>query len=826
MNTPTTYNHHAIEAKWRQHWSETDLYNTPTAEENPGQTFYCLDFFPYPSGAGLSVGHGRNYIPTDIISRYHRMQGHAVMHPMGWDAFGLPAENEAIKRGIHPRSTTVQYAANYRRQMTLMGCSYDWDREIDSSQPEFYRWTQWFFLLLHKRGLAYRGVGQQWWCPQCKTVLANEQVEAGGICWRCESTVHRRDMQQWFFRITAYADALLDDLEMLDWPEHVVTMQRNWIGRSEGVEFKMQVAEANHHFTVFTTRPDTVFGMTFAVLAPEHPLVKQITRPAQKDIVEVYCAEAAKRSDLDRIQGDSQRDGVFTGAYAINPVNGQLIPIYIADYVLMSYGSGAIMAVPAHDDRDFDFARRHNIPITVVIRPPNWDGQPLTSAYSEAGTLINSGPWDGLPSEKAKADILDWMEAEGIGKRSIQYRMRDWLISRQRYWGAPIPIIHCDACGSVPVPDEDLPVVLPHIEAWEPGDDGQSPLANVPEFVNTTCPDCGQPAKRETDTMDGFACSSWYALRFVSPDYHDGPFEPSALARWQTPDLYVGGAEHATMHLLYARFWTKVMHDAGIVPFREPYPRLRNQGMMGVRDPKTGQTPKMSKSGGNVVTPDAIAESHGVDALRIYLMFLAPFENSTIWEEDGINGAQRFIQRIWRFVTNVIDHASDAPENPSDDLVRVRHRFVKRITEDIDAFKFNTAIAAMMEFLNALTDHQKQHGITTSLIEASRIYTILLAPFAPHIAEELWQAFGGEHSIHRQSWPTWDEALVIEETVTLAVQINGKIKDRITVPTTINETDVTEQALQADTVQQAIGDRSVARVVYVPGRLVNVVVKG
>ena len=823
----TSYDFRTVEAKWRQRWAEVGLYRTPTPAEHPGPTFYCLDFFPYPSGDGLSVGHGRNYIPADVVSRYYRMRGYAVLHPMGWDAFGLPAENEALRRGIHPRQTTTRYAANYRRQMTLMGCSYDWAREINSSEPNFYRWTQWFFLLLYKRGLAYQATGRQWWCPTCKTVLANEQVEAGGICWRGHTGVYQRQMQQWYFRITAYAEELLADLETLDWPEHILTMQRNWIGRSEGIEFEMQVAGTGKSFRVFTTRPDTVYGITFAVLAPEHPLVDEITTAEQRAAVEAYCRAAVQRSELERLQGERRRDGVFSGAHAINPVNGQRVPIYVADYVLLSYGGGAIMAVPAHDPRDFDFARRYHIPLQVVISPPDWDGGPLRAAYTEPGLMVNSGPWDGQASTAAMAGIARWLEERGIGRRQVQYRMRDWLISRQRYWGAPIPIIHCQSCGLTPVPEEDLPVLLPHIEDWAPGDAGPSPLANVPAFVKTTCPNCGAAARRETDTMDGFACSSWYFLRFVSPHYDRGPFDPAALARWGRPDLYVGGAEHATLHLLYARFWAKVMADAGITPFREPFPRLRSQGMLTVRDPETGQTPKMSKSRGNVITPDSVAESHGADALRIYLLFMAPFENTTVWEEEGLNGATRFIQRVWQFVMGVMstEPEAGASNEAAEAIIGARHRFVQRISQEIEAFKFNTAIAALMEYLNALTAHRRDHGLTPELVRATRTFILLLAPFAPHLAEEVWARWGSDDSVHRQPWPTWDEALAVEETITLVVQVDGRVRDRLTVSAGIGEAEARQRALQSAGAQRYIDGRQIAQVIYVPGRLVNVVTK-
>jgi leucyl-tRNA synthetase len=861
-NRTDPYNPQKIEPRWRQRWAETAIYRTPDPTiERPDHrttkppTFYCLDFFPYPSGAGLSVGHGRNYVPTDVISRYHRMRGDAVLHPMGWDAFGLPAENEAVSRGIHPRDTTTRYAANYRRQMTLMGCSYDWEREINSSTPEFYRWTQWFFIQLYRRNLAYRAIGRQWWCPGCRTVLADEQIQADGTCWRNHTGVYKRDLEQWYLRITAYADELLDGLATLEWPEHIATMQRNWIGRSEGVEFDMEVRDTDARFTVYTTRPDTVYGMTFAVLAPEHPLVEQIVTPEHRATVTAYCRSTDRRSEVDRLQAG--RDGVFTGAYAINPVNGALVPIYVADYVLMGYGSGAIMAVPAHDERDFGFAERHGIPAPVVIAPPSWDGQPLQAAYTGPGTMVQSGPWNGLASEEAGQRIAEWMEAEGIGRRTVQYRMRDWLISRQRYWGAPIPIVYCDTCGAVPVPEEELPVLLPHIEAWLPGDDGRSPLANVPEFVHTRCPRCGGHARQETDTLDGFACSSWYFLRFVSPGYEQYPFDPDALARWGAPDLYVGGAEHAVMHLLYARFWTMVMADAGIVPFREPFPVLRSQGVMHARDAQTGEVRRMSKSTGNVVTPDEVAEAHGSDALRIYLLFMAPFENNTVWEEEGIVGAKRFLERTWRLVNAVardwgadrrsnaklgdrpqIGRGTGAPANrqtdrrgnqptaqPPNHLTTQLHRTIQRVTADVEAFKFNTAVAALMEYLNALSAHHQAHGVTEELADAARTYVLMLAPFAPHISEELWARMGGPYSVHQQAWPEWDEAWTAEETMALAVQVNGRVRDRIVVPVEITEARARERALHCEGVRRHTDGQHIERVIYVPGRLINVVTR-
>jgi len=817
-----SYNPQSIEPKWQRRWAETAINRTPAHPD--AHTFYCLDFFPYPSGDGLSVGHGRNYVPSDVISRFHRMKGDAVLHPMGWDAFGLPAENEAIKKGRHPRETTTRYAANYRRQMTLIGCSYDWEREINSSQPDFYRWTQWFFLLLYRRGLAYRAMGRQWWCPGCKTVLADEQIESGGVCWRGHQGVTKRDLEQWYFRITDYADELLADLENLDWPEHILAMQRNWIGRSEGVEFEMTVDGTGDRFSVYTTRPDTICGMTFAVLAPEHPLVTKVTTTQHRSKVVAYCEEAVRRSELDRLQAG--RDGVFTGAYATNPVNDARVPIYVADYVLMGYGGGAIMAVPAHDDRDFDFAARHGIPAPVVIAPSGWNGEPLTSAYTEPGTMVNSGPWDGLSSDEAKERIAAWLEAQGIGRRTVQYRMRDWLISRQRYWGAPIPIVYCDECGTMPVPENELPVLLPHIEEWLPGEDGRSPLANVSEFVTGTCPQCGSAARRETDTMDGFACSSWYFLRFVSPHFQHGPFDPAALEQWGAPDLYVGGAEHAVMHLLYARFWTKVMADAGIIPFREPFPVLRSQGVMHARDPETDEVRRMSKSKGNVVTPDEVAEIHGADALRIYLLFMAPFENNTVWEEEGIVGAKRFLQRFWQLAvaTANTDPPVDASAKQKSKLTNRLHQTIKRVSVDISAFKFNTAIAALMECLNEMTAYHREHGVTTELVTTTRTFILLLAPFAPHVAEELWERLDGPYSVHHQPWPQWEVDWVTEEKITLVVQVNGKVRARIQTPADIDDDAAQTLALNSAAVQRQLEGRSPRRVIIVPGKLVNIVV--
>jgi leucyl-tRNA synthetase len=813
------YRPQEIEPKWQKQWADTALYRTPTEEGDGVSTFYCLDFFPYPSGAGLSVGHCRNYVPTDVISRYHRMRGDAVLHPMGWDAFGLPAENEAIDKGVHPRDSTRRYAANYKRQMTLVGASYDWAREINSSEPEYYRWTQWIFGLLYRRGLAYQAMSPVNWCASCQTTLANEEVE-GGTCWRCHQPVIRRDLTQWFLRITAYAEELLRETEHLDWPEHILAMQRHWIGRSEGVEFEMPVAgRPDAAIRVFTTRADTVYGMTFAVLAPEHPLVARITTPDQRAAVTAYADRAQQLTEIERLSTERRRDGVWTGAHAINPVNGRQVPIYVADYVLTGYGTGAIMAVPAHDQRDYEFAQRYKLPVVEVIRPAEgpWEG---AAAYEGPGIMIHSGPFDGQASPAAAEAITAMMESAGYGTRSVQYRMRDWLISRQRYWGAPIPIVHCPQCGPMLVPEEDLPVLLPHLPDYLPRGDGQSPLANVPEFVQTSCPGCGGPAQRETDTMGGFACSSWYFLRFADPWYARGPFNPAAVRRWLPVDLYVGGAEHAVMHLLYARFWTKVLADAGMISFREPFPTLRSQGIVHAVDGK-----RMSKSRGNVVTPDEVVAGHGADALRIHLLFMAPFDRNVLWDEEGIVGAERFLQRVWRLCQPLarVQAVGQEPALGESNLRRVKHKTLRRVTEDVEAFKFNTAVAGMMEFTNALSAHLEEQGATPAFAEATEAMILLLAPFAPHLAEELWARRGGTYSVHQQRWPDYDPELTADELVTLVVQINGKVRDRLQVPAGISDEEARRRAIGSERVQSTLNGGHPKRVIVVPGRLVNIV---
>jgi leucyl-tRNA synthetase len=842
----------------------------------------CAGVFPYPSGDGLSVGHCRNYIPCDAVARLMRMQGYNVLHPMGWDAFGLPAENEAINKGSHPKYTVPRYIANYKRQMNLIGLSYDWEREINSSQPDYYKWTQWWFLQLYKRGLAYRANAPVNWCPSCRTVLANEEVE-GGKCWRCSAFVEKREMPQWFFKITAYADRLLEDLDEVDWPEGIKQMQRHWIGRSEGVEFEMAIqGRPDLKFRVFTTRIDTVLGVTFAVLAPEHPLVDAITTPEQRAAVEEYRERARRLDEATRLSAERERTGVFTGAYAINPVNDEPVPVYIADYVLMTYGTGAIMAVPAHDERDYDFARKYGLPIRVVITPDGSvpDPNETPACYTGDGVMVNSGEFSGLPNREGMQRLAEWFEARGIGERKVNYRLRDWLISRQRYWGAPIPIVHCPACGEVPVPEDQLPVLLPDVEAYQPSGTGESPLANIPEFVNTTCPQCGQPARRETDTMGGFACSSWYFLRFCDPHNDAEPFAQDKVRYWMPVDYYVGGAEHAVMHLLYARFWTKVGYDAGFVPVKEPFYRLRNQGMVlaltPYRPPREDETlregeegilvrrdqleqmsesekaqlfwqwEKMSKSRYNVVTPDEIVERYSADTLRLYELFVAPFDTAIEWKEEGVKGMHRFLGRVWRLMREVrpcfvrdwrpiLNESCQTPECPLDEPARKMrqrtHASLKKIAADVPDFKFNTAVATLMEWFNHMEDYWRSVNqqpccadAMAVVSEAVECFILALSPFAPHIADELWEAYGFEGFTLQQPFPQYDESLARADEFEMVVQVNGKLRDRIVVPADISREAMERLALESPRVQAHLQGKSPRKVIVVPGRLVNIVV--
>lgn len=823
------YDFHSIEPKWQNLWEAGTAYRTEEASAKP--KLFCLDYFPYPSGDGLHVGHCRNYIPTDVISRFYRMKGYNVLHPMGWDAFGLPAENEAIRLKKNPREITLKNTANFKRQLKLLGTSYDWEREINSSDPEYYRWTQWFFLLLYRRGLAYEKESEQWWCPHCKTVLANEQVKEGR-CWRCGTLVEKKKLKQWFFKITDYADRLADDLDTVDWPERIKIMQRNWIGKSVGAEVVFDIVSASdssvHPVTVFTTRLDTIMGATFLVLAPEHPLIHEIASGEQHSEVDAYAAASKTKTEIDRMSTDREKTGVFTGAYAINPFSGERIPVWIADYVLMGYGTGAIMAVPAHDSRDFAFATKYGIPIRQVIGWPDvtYDTTTWNDAYSEHGVLVNSGHFDGLATEDAFAAMLAEGEPREHAKAQTNYHMRDWLISRQRYWGAPIPMIHCPTCGTVPVPESRLPVVLPDVQGYEPSGTGESPLAGIKEWVETTCPVCGGPARRETDTMDGFACSSWYELRYTSPHNDKAPFDRATIDYWLPVDLYVGGAEHAVMHLLYARFWTKVMYDEGLVGFTEPFARLMNQGMLLSYD---GQ--KMSKSKHNVITPDEVVEQYGADTLRLYELFMAPFEQEVAWSKEGISGAHRFAKRLWELAQRTIEAPRATPTDVPVSVPRLElqiNKLTRKITEDIERFKFNTAVAAFMEYFNFLAETVRNDETVLSTTEwqsAMRQLLVVLAPFAPHMTEELWQEYGCEGSIHKQAWPAWDESKLFESESEVAVQVNGKVRGSMLVPSDSTDEELGGLALAQDYVVKYTAGHIVKRVVAIKGKIVNIVVQ-
>ena len=807
------YDAKKIEPAWQTEWDRTQLYLT---REEPGRPkYYILEMFPYPSGAGLSVGHLHNYVPCDVIGRYKRMTGFNVLHAMGWDAFGLPAENEAILKGSHPTETVPRYAANFKRQLTISGCAYDWSREINSSSPDYYKWTQWFFLLLLKRGLAYRATGSQWWCDLCRSVLANEQV-VNGCCWRHTDTpVGRKDLEQWYIKITAYADRLLRDLDGIDWPEPIKLMQRNWIGRSEGAELGFPLpAHLGKEVRFFTTRPDTVFGVSFMVVAPEHPLVAEITTSAQRAAVDAYVAETRRQSEIERMSTVKEKSGVFTGAYARNVFTGKDIPIWIADYVLMGYGTGAIMAAPGEDQRDFEFATKYGLEIPRVTAPPDGSAPPADCAFTEHGIAINSGFLDGMPTAEAITAVCRYAETHNLGRATVSYRMRDWGISRQRYWGCPIPIVYCKNDGIVPVPEDQLPVMLPPMTDYQPSGTGRSPLANVPEFVNTTCPKCGGPAERETDTLDGFACSSWYFLRFASPHESQRPFDRRAVDYWLPVDLYVGGAEHAVMHLLYSRMWTKVMADEEMIGFDEPFPRMRNQGVVWAPD---GQ--RMSKSKGNVVTPDAMIEKYGADALRLWELYMSPFDEATNWNEDGIVGTLRFITRVWTMIRRYVEAGAPAGQ-PSDETLKRAHKTIAVVTDHVERLRFNTALAEMMALLNYIAKLAPDElGRFTA-----ESFLLLLAPMAPYVTEEMWHALGHDTSIHLESWPKFDPELTREDSVTVVVQINGKVRDRIQVAPGTDEATVRDLALKSDAVIRNLDGKTPRKFIFVQDRMLSIVV--
>ncbi len=847
-----TYQPASIESKWQQHWAEHNLATTDTSSTKP--KYYALSMFPYPSG-NLHMGHVRNYVITDVLARQKRMQGHEVLHPMGWDAFGLPAENAAIERGIHPATWTYQNIDHMRGQLKKLGLSIDWDREVATCSPNYYRWTQWIFLKFFGAGLAYQKEGFVNWDPIDETVLANEQVDSAGRSWRSGALVEKKSLTQWYLKITEYADQLLNDLEQLTgWPEKVRLMQSNWIGKSVGAELEFPVQGSTEKVVVFTTRPDTVFGVSYVVLAPEHPLVAQVTTAQQKAAVDAFITEVQSQSDIDRTAEDRPKRGVFTGGLAVNPLNNQPVPIWIADYVLYTYGTGAVMGVPAHDTRDFQFAQQYQLPITQVIIAANTEVGELPAAFTEQGTMVNSGAFDGLDSQTAKQQIITEAEQRHCGRAKVQFKLRDWLISRQRYWGVPIPIVHCPDCGAVAA--QELPVTLPEDVAFS--GKGGSPLANLPDWVNVPCPSCGKPAKRETDTMDTFLDSSWYFLRYPDAQNEDAIFDPDVVNNWLPVDQYVGGVEHAVMHLLYSRFFTKVLRDHGgdgqskFLSFDEPFQRLLTQGMVqGItyknpktgkyippqqvdssapKDPETGDPlelsfEKMSKSKYNGVDPEEVLAKYGADTARMFVLFKAPPEKDLEWNEADVEGQSRFLNRIWRLVTAFNPEFPNVNElsKPEKDLRRSIHQAIQSVTEDLSgAYQFNTAISELMKLTNAMNDSK----LTNSPVYAEGVRTLLLlaAPFAPHMAEELWQISGYSGSIHTHDWPVVDQAALIADEITIAIQVMGKMRGTIQVPATSDNAALEAAVRASEIAQKAIGDQEIKRVIVVPGKLVNLII--
>lgn len=804
-----SFNHQQIEKKWQQYWADNKTFKTENETEKP--KFFALDMFPYPSGAGLHVGHPEGYTATDILSRFKRMQGYNVLHPMGWDAFGLPAEQYALDTGNDPAEFTAKNIATFKRQIQELGFSYDWDREINTTDPEYYKWTQWIFIQLYNKGLAYVDEVAVNWCPALGTVLANEEV-IDGKSERGGHPVERRPMKQWMLKITAYADRLIDDLEEVDWPESIKDMQRNWIGRSEGAEVTFGIDGTDQNFTVFTTRPDTLFGATYCVLAPEHKLVEQITTADQRQAVETYLEKVKMKSDLERTDLAKEKTGVFTGAYAVNPINGKKVPIWIADYVLVSYGTGAIMAVPAHDERDYEFASAFNLDIVPVLE----GGDISKEAFTGDGQHINSDFLNGLNKVDGIAKAIEWLEQKGVGEKKISYRLRDWLFSRQRYWGEPIPMIHWEDGTITAVPESELPLMLPKTDNIRPSGTGESPLANIAEWVNVVDPETGKKGRRETNTMPQWAGSSWYFLRYIDPTNTEAIADPELLKRWLPVDIYIGGAEHAVLHLLYARFWHKVLYDLGVVHTKEPFQKLFNQGMI------LGEgNEKMSKSKGNVVNPDEIIESHGADTLRLYEMFMGPLEASVAWSTNGLDGARRFLDRIWRLLVNEEDGTISAKIQVSNDetLEKSYHQTVKKVTEDYEGIRFNTAISQMMVFIN---DCYKAEVIPTAYAEG---FVKMLAPMAPHIAEELWKLLGHEGTLSYEQWPTYDESKLVDDEVEVAVQVAGKVRAKIVVAKDASKEDIEKIALADEKVQEYMAGKSLVKVIVIPGKLVNIVVK-
>jgi leucyl-tRNA synthetase len=821
------------EAKWQRIWEERGAHRVTPSDSRP--KYYCLEMFPYPSGE-LHMGHMRVYSIGDLLARFMTMRGHSVLHPMGWDAFGMPAENAALARGTHPDKWTRANIAKMKVQMKRLGVSYDWEREVATCDPGYYRWNQWMFLKMHERGLVYRKRSTVNWCGRCETVLANEQVE-GGACWRCSTEVVQKEIEGWFFRITRYADDLLEGCDELEghWPERVLVMQRNWIGRSEGAEIDFPLVGRDESLTVFTTRQDTVFGATFMSLAPDHPLVTELSRGTeQEDAVRDFQAKVRRQEPTERTAAEIEKEGVFLGAHAVNPMTGERIPLYAANFVLMEYGTGAVMAVPAHDQRDFDFARKYGLDVRLVVQSPEGDLDPeaLTEAFEGEGVSVDSGACSGLPTSEAKVRMTELLQGKGCGRSAVSYRLRDWGISRQRYWGTPIPMIHCPRCGIVPVPYEDLPVVLP-LEGVDFTAQGGSPLGRVESFRRVACPGCGGEGERDLDTMDTFVDSSWYFLRYCSPGEESLPVEGKEADYWMPVDQYIGGIEHAILHLLYARFFTRVMHDLGLVGVKEPFRRLLTQGMV----VKGGA--KMSKSKGNVVSPDEMVMTYGADTTRLFSLFAAPPEKDLEWNDEGVEGCSRFLSRVWRLVASRMEEIREArqpgdPDPEADgkwqDLRRQTHRTVRKVTVDVEErFHFNTAISAVMELVNGLYLLEGEKAATPfargALREAVESVVKLLAPFTPHICEELWQGLGGAETLFSQPWPTFDDGLLVEEQWQVVVQVNGKVRGKITVPAGSSEERVRQEAAENPRIREWLGKGTVLKTIYVPGRLVNVVVK-
>lgn len=800
----TNYNNKTIEKKWREYWKQHPV-NTPSDDK---ENYYCLDMFPYPSGSGLHVGHWRGYVLSDVWSRYKIMQGYHVLHPMGWDAFGLPAENYAIKMGVHPAKATDQNIAKFKQQLHEISAVYDWSKELSTTDPGFYKWTQWIFVKMFKEGLAYEKEMPINWCPDCKTGLANEEV-VNGQCERCGSDVTKKNLRQWMLKITAYAERLLNDLESLDWPDKVKKMQSDWIGKSYGAEVDFTLEGSDEKIRVFTTRPDTLYGATFMVLAPEHQLINSLVTDETRETVEKYIHEATMKSNVDRLQ-EKEKTGVFTGSYAINPLNNEKVPVWVADYVLSDYGTGAIMCVPAHDERDFEFAKAFDLPIVQVIAKDGVEVE-LEEAFTEVGVMINSGEFNGLPSDQTKEKVGDYVEAKGIGKKTTNYKLRDWVFSRQRYWGEPIPVVHCPYCGIVPVPEEELPVLLPDVESYEPTGTGESPLAAIDEWVNTTCPCCGKPAKRETNTMPQWAGSSWYFLRYVDVNNDMELVSKEAAKKWLPVDMYVGGIEHAVLHLLYARFYTKFLYDIGVVDFEEPFTRLFNQGMIC----KNGA--KMSKSKGNVVSPDELVENYGCDSLRMYELFVGPPELDSEWDDRGIEGVYRFMNKIWKLVTDNIDKDVKVTK----ELEKLRNTLIYEVTERLNKFNLNTTVSAFMEYTNKLGAYANANdGVDKETLET---LVRLLAPFAPHISEELWEQLGHETTVFKTEWPVYDLSKMKDEQIKMPVQINGKVRATVVVDADADKDTVLTVAKEA--IAARLEGKSIVKEIVVPKKIINIVVK-